>query len=339
MYLTKWIARSLTGIFAAFAVLLPLTSGCANAVAPRVAASKNNVARAGIRYDAAAPLNAKVAPQFDAKNPPTLAFTYTVHFNGGNDAMVPALYFTPVNAAGKIPCVLLLHGLGGRKEDMTLLSLALAKRGYASLTMDIAGQGERPLIGGKPFERLDLSQWHQMCGQTLADLRRATDFLLTRPEIDSKRIGFLGVSLGGILGGVFVADEPRIHSAVFWAAGGDLGKMLVESVHPYARALINRSQERLTAARIDREMADVDPAKIIAQAAPRPLYFINGASDAVVPVACADTLFNAAPQPKSRSVLPGGHIPDIAAMVNQSLQWLDSNLKSSSVAAVSAPAG
>ena len=49
--------------------------------------------------------------------------------------------------------------------------------------------------------------------QTAMEYRRAMDYLSTRPEIDSDRIGMLGLSMGGIITFELTAVDSRIKSA------------------------------------------------------------------------------------------------------------------------------
>ena len=127
------------------------------------------------------------------------------------------------------------------------------------------------------------------------------------------------------MGAVFVAEEPRVRAATLWAAGGDWGRLITTSTHTFAKRF--RAQGATNARAVEAQMADVDPVYVVARFAPRPLLMINGASDTVVPVTCAQALYEAAQMPKQRITLPGGHIPDISQMVERTLTWLDRNLK------------
>lgn len=51
------------------------------------------------------------------------------------------------------------------------------------------------------------------------EMRRAIDCALTRPDVDSARIAYVGASWGGRLGGLVVATEPRFKTATFYVAG------------------------------------------------------------------------------------------------------------------------
>lgn len=274
---------------------------------------------AGITYDTAVPLDVKTT-----KMGGEASRIWAVKYVGGDGQIVPGvLTLPPATTPGPYPCVLLLHGLGGKKEDLFLGGMALANKGYASLAIDIAGHGERPRIGGKPVADLTLPEMHTAVAQTVVDLRRAVDLLAARPDIDAKRIGYLGISLGGIIGGTFVAEEPRIKTATLWAAGGDWGKLITTTQHPFASKL----KASTTADAIEATMADVDPARRIARVSPRPLLFINGDKDQIVPRVCTEALFSAAKEPKRLDYLPGGHVPDLAEMLRRTAIWFDEKLK------------
>ncbi|MEI6430743.1 MAG: alpha/beta hydrolase [bacterium] len=310
-----------------FSLLAFFAVGCVHGDGVTRATPDNRTTRGGIRYDSSAPLDARVTPEFNPADPPAQAYTYRVTYKGGEGATVPALLTIPVKRQGKAPAILLLHGLGGRKEDMSILGVALARRGYASLALDIAGHGERPGIHGKPLDRLDRSELRLAIGQTIADLRRGLDFLAQRPEIEANRSGFLGISLGGIIGGVLSADEPRLRGVVLWSAGGDWGKLLTTSQHPWAKAYRRGDNASV----IERELQDVDPAAALAESSPQALFLIHGAQDTIVPADCARALYTAVKGVKKRLELTGGHIPDPTTMMNETLLWLETMVKNAPV--------
>jgi len=58
--------------------------------------------------------------------------------------------------------------------------------------------------------------------QTVIDLRRAVDVVLSRPGVDPKRIGFVGHSFGATWGGVLAGVEKRIKAYVLMAGLPDI---------------------------------------------------------------------------------------------------------------------
>lgn len=319
------VRRALAPLFVVLAVpfVVPIT-GCL-AVPPAapaaiVAPTKQTIA--GATYDPAAPLGATVT-RLGGQG----IVSYSVRYRGANNGAVPGVLTLPAGASAgaPVPCVILLHGIGGSKGDLFLPGLSLAGRGYATFAIDIAGHGERPKINGKPPFELGLSEMKTAGATTVVDLKRAVDFLATRPDIDKNRVAFVGVSLGGILGGVFISHEPRVRAGVLWAAGGDWGRLVTTSQHRFAQHY--RSKGAVNAAVIEAEMAELDPAKTISRFAGHPLLLLNGRDDTAVPPACTDALFAAAREPKQRVTLPGSHIPDLAQLMERTLAFLDANVK------------
>ena len=332
-------ARAVAVLLAAL-VLLP-TTGClaaggsgqvsqTPATPPARVAPAARETVAGVPYDPSAPLDATVT-RLGGQG----ITSYNVRYRGAKGDFVPGVLTLPAPPPGAEkpappPCVLLLHGLGGSKGDMFLIGLSFASRGYATLAIDIAGHGERPRIGDKPSIEMTMPEMRQACATTVIDLRRGVDFLATRPEIDAKRLGFVGLSMGGILGGVFIACEPRVRAATLWAAGGDWGTLVTTSTHAFARRF--RERGATDSATIRAQMNDVDPVRYIARFTGRPLLLINGDSDLVVPRASTDALFAAARDPKRRVTLPGGHVPNLPQMMEQTLAFLNANLKGQTAA-------
>src|SRR6202023_448045 len=58
--------------------------------------------------------------------------------------------------------------------------------------------------------------------QTVLDIRRATAWMASRPEIDSSRLGILGTSLGSFIGALAAEMEPRLSRVVVLLGGGGL---------------------------------------------------------------------------------------------------------------------
>ena len=282
------------------------------------------VTLAGITYDAKAPLAAKEVQRKDGEGKPLPL--YRVTFLGGNNEPVPALLSVPnAPAKGKRAAVLLLHGLGGDKNQLQALAMMLNGKGVVTLAIDAAGHGERPKVGGKGIGEQDLAGMRTLAAQTVQDLRRAVDYLSARPDIDPKRIGFVGVSLGGILGARFLAEDPRVSCATLWVAGGDWGTLITTSSHPWAKAFRDRGET--DAAKIRQALAEVDPVRSLGSASVRPMLFINGDKDTVVPRACSDALIAVAKEPKQAVLLPGDHVPNLFDMASRTIAFLSQHLK------------
>jgi dienelactone hydrolase len=145
---------------------------------------------------------------------------------------VSALLYLPKKTDGKIPGVLSPCGhsaVGKADPTYQKLHINLAKRGFAVLTYDPVGQGERSQFWDKERGR---SKFNLSCGEhavlgnplyllgtSLARFRiwdgmRGLDLLAARSEVDPKRLGCAGNSGGGTLTAYIAALDPRVLAAV-----------------------------------------------------------------------------------------------------------------------------
>ncbi|MBN9143335.1 MULTISPECIES: alpha/beta hydrolase family protein [unclassified Novosphingobium] len=121
---------------------------------------------------------------------------------------MPALY-TRGEGEGPRPVVVYCNGLDSCKELLywSRLPEALAKRGISTLCVDQPGSGEALRLQGLPVDPHS-ENWAS----------KAVDWLEIRSDVDPKRIGMTGISLGGHFAPRAVAYEPRFASGACWGA-------------------------------------------------------------------------------------------------------------------------
>jgi dienelactone hydrolase len=117
-----------------------------------------------------------------------------------------------------------------------------------------------------------------MIGWRVYDVMRTIDWLETRPEIDAKRVGCMGISGGGTITTFASALEPRIRAALI---SGYLNTFR-DSVFSIAHCIDNYVPGILEWC----EMYDV-----AALIAPRPLFSESGERDNIFPVAATRASF------------------------------------------------
>jgi alpha-beta hydrolase superfamily lysophospholipase len=124
-----------------------------------------------------------------------------VQFQSLNDQL-KGVFFLPATG-DKFPALIICHGAGDFKENYFELCECLARRGVATLVLDMHGHGES---GGERFH-VNMEEW-------VADVRAAVGFLSAHPDVGSGRIGAFGISSGGtaILEAALV--EPRLKALV-----------------------------------------------------------------------------------------------------------------------------
>jgi len=150
------------------------------------------------------------------------------YFYSEKNEKVPTLIVKPVTGSGPFPVVIFLHGTGGSKDDGSLKKMLfqLCKKGFIAVAIDARFHGER-LPGGahgsreyvnaitQAWQNKDLAhQTHPFYYDTAYDLWRLTDYLITRRDVDPKRIGMTGISMGGIETWLAASVDKRIKVAV-----------------------------------------------------------------------------------------------------------------------------
>jgi len=175
------------------------------------------------KFPAKTPLNAKVTGILKKER-------YSIEkiiFESRPDFYVSANLYLPSGIKGKVPGVLGACGhsdTGKTAEPYQSFCIGLALKGFAALIYDPIEQGERqqylrekhPLIPENLCAKHNMSGNHmQPCGEFFGSWRawdgiRALDYLLSRPEIDTTRIGMTGNSGGGTLTSFISALDERI---------------------------------------------------------------------------------------------------------------------------------
>lgn len=113
--------------------------------------------------------------------------------------------YEPKNAAGKLAAIAVSGPFGAVKEQCSgLYAQTLAERGFLTIAFDPSFTGES---GGTP---------RRMASPDIntEDLQAAVDFLSTQPNVDSERIGILGICGWGGLALNAAALDTRIKATV-----------------------------------------------------------------------------------------------------------------------------
>lgn len=131
--------------------------------------------------------------------------------------IIAGLYTKAKNVIGSAPCMVIINGLDSTKEMVYRAGSfpqLLAERGIASVFIDQPGTGEALRLHGL-HAVVETETWAKEVYEFLANLN----------DIDEKRIGLLGVSLGGYYCPRAVAFEPRFALGVVWGANHNWGEM------------------------------------------------------------------------------------------------------------------
>lgn len=121
--------------------------------------------------------------------------------------------FIPGRGEGPRPCMIFCNGLDSTKEMVTLaLRDRFARRGISTLVIDQPGVGEALRLKGLHAVH-DTERWASA----------AVDYLETREDVDHRRIGMMGWSMGGYYAPRALAYEPRFAIGAVWGGNHDWG--------------------------------------------------------------------------------------------------------------------
>jgi len=187
---------------------------------------------------------------------------YSVH-----NQKVEALLSVPKNAKQPVPVIILLHGVGDRKtvDYIEVGHKFFVDNNYAVFRIDIANHGERKTDDYEVSFTDGYMYWtRDLLTQTVFDLRRGVDLLYKSQGIDSTKIGFYGISLGGFIGTIFCAVDERVKVPVLALTGGGLNIMFGMD------ALSEKAKNYFSV---------IDPINFVEQISPRPLLMLNAEDD------------------------------------------------------------
>jgi dipeptidyl aminopeptidase/acylaminoacyl peptidase len=210
----------------------------------------------------------------------------------------------PAAAADGTPsdgaAILYLHGLGGTRQSMLLQAALLYQQGFGALLIDQRAHGES---GGA---RSTLGY------QEVADTSALIDFLLTQPEVNPKKIGIVGESLGAVAGILVASYRPdEVRAVVAQSAFASIDDV-IRSTAQRELGLLALTGAPLMRLALEQETgADfnaVSPLAQIGSIHPRAVMLLHGDADPLVAPTASQALYDAARDPRELVFfVSGGH--------------------------------
>ncbi|MCA9030368.1 MAG: acetylxylan esterase [Planctomycetaceae bacterium] len=213
------------------------------------------------------------------------------------------------NPGGKVPGVVLVHGGGGTafKEWVKKWN----EQGCAAISIAVEGQTDRRDASGKSWERHDWAgparvgiygdtdepladQWMY---HAVADTVLANSLLRNLPQVDSDRVGVMGISWGGVITSTVIGVDDRFSFAIpTYGCGG-----LATSQNQYGRALGENSFYQ-----------EVWDPLVRMKRAKMPVLWLSWTGDLHFPLDAQSRCYTTAPGPHLLALLPNmrhGHAP------------------------------
>jgi fermentation-respiration switch protein FrsA (DUF1100 family) len=184
--------------------------------------------------------------------------------------------------------IILCHGYPANRSDVSPLIPFLHRAGYNVLAFDFRrlgeSEGEICTIGVREPE----------------DLRGAVAYAKSRSP---KSIGVLGMSMGAAVALMAAADEPDIRGVV---ADSPYRSLDVQVPRRFgSNRLAGAYAVWLGRRLVGCPLSAASPLRAVPRLAPRPVLFIHGDADRLIPPADSEVLYAAAKGPKDLWLAPG----------------------------------
>jgi dienelactone hydrolase len=207
---------------------------------------------------------------------------------------VPGTLRLPMNASGRLPVLICLHETGSDRNSPNVVGIVTAMTAKGFLTVAISGRyfGKS---GGNDAYVAAMKAAYAMPGKdypflydTVWDVIRLIDYLVTRPDVDPARIGLTGISKGGMETFLAAAVDPRVAAAApiigvqsfKWGLENNAFQARAESLGGAVPNATDAMSVRQFYDRVAPGLVDLyDGPDMLPLIAPRPLVVISGIQD------------------------------------------------------------
>jgi uncharacterized protein len=190
--------------------------------------------------------------------------------------------------------IVLVHGMGGSRDEMARIGRDLHAEGYDVLLFDLRGHGSS-----------DRSRLY-MGGRERGDLRAVLDWA-SRQGYSADRVGWLGYSMGASTLLMEAEQNARIRAVVLDSPFGNLPELLDRQLTQHSHLPRWFNPGILMAARIAFGVRtdNLIPLRSALRWGERPMLLIHGEADSIVPVAQARQIARAIGPHCQALILPG----------------------------------
>ena len=259
----------------------------------------------------------------------------------GEDAArdVTYRYWRSKVGSGPRPLVVIVPILAGNYPECDYLGQLMARSGMHAFFV----HREDNLLA---FDKDKSEPFEVKLRRSIVNIRRTLDWACAQPEVDPRRVGLVGISLGAIGGTIVLAVEPRITAGVLIMGGGDLPGIVSDSIEtPVRRYKVHKMRDNgWTEAEFKadvRRQLPSDPLDYAPFIGPRRVQQFISLYDNKVPTEYQWKLWRALGEPEGYAI-PIGHYTSIFYLgfaERNAMAFLGKHLGASVVAGAPLPAG
>jgi len=257
-------------------------------------------------------INVRLKPQKEGKVWEEFQIKFDVKdFKEGKNKYAKAFFFVQKDKTEKGPCLILLPPTGGPIELIRSYGEDFANRGFNVMAFYRRETFFRP---DKPLEfNINLVR------QAVIDVRRGIDYFETRDDMDSNKIGIMGISLGGIITALSIQADQRIGAGATVVSAAFLPDILDSSGYNRVRKLRKGIMKSEKVRREDLVeyikpiVKEIDPATYAKRIDPSRFLMINGRSDNIIKYHVAKNTWEAYGRPTMHLTF-FGHYATIGAI-------------------------
>ena len=215
---------------------------------------------------------------YDAKQPLDIHDKVIEEFSDGtlHEITYPSPKGGPVGAylvvpkgKGPFAAVLFGHWGNGTRAEFIPEAKIYARAGAVCLIPDYPWDRPQPWRKTPDhFDKPELDREAEI--QAVVDLRRGIDLLLARPDVDAKRLAYVGHSYGAQWGSILSAVDKRMKTSVLMAGVAEIADIILRDDDP-SLVELRKSQPAGQLEKYAQATGDLDAIHFVGHAAPIPL--------------------------------------------------------------------
>jgi len=231
-----------------------------------------------------------------------------------------AAYLIVPTGKGPFAAVLFGHWGNGTRAEFIPEAKLYARAGAVSLIPDYPW--DRPQPWHKTPDHFDKPAIDREIEiQAVVDLRRGMDLLLARPDVDPKRLAYVGHSYGAQWGSILSAVDKRMKTSVLMAGVAEMADILLRSDDP-GMVDFRKTQPAGQLEKYWQVTGDIDAIHFVGKAAPIPLLLQFANYEQYFDKASMQHYVAAASDPKKVLYYDTGHDLNDPQALEDRYDWL-----------------